>query len=184
MRTRRGIASHTGPSAGTGPEREETIRGPLDRGGASSRRTERERDGTRREPHTRLAHVRARAANTNPRFFSTFFFVFFFFLVLLSSVPLTLLPLDLSFLLPLRGLLVLLFSPPTRHRPGVASVRSLERTLRYSLFHCFILFFMFLFFLFFLSVGIIRCSVHSSLSRERNVFLRRYFYDRLSDRRA
>lgn len=65
VRTKRDLASHTGPSAGTGPTT--PIRAP---GWASSPRAS-ERDAGRREPHTRLAHVQeTRAANRNRIFFS------------------------------------------------------------------------------------------------------------------
>lgn len=68
VRTRRGIASHTGPSAGTGPRlnRDRNNSGAL----GPRRARARDRDNDRREPHTRLAHVRtARAVNTNRVFF-------------------------------------------------------------------------------------------------------------------
>lgn len=69
VRTRRGIASHTGPSAGTGPDRDRNSPGPRAPGPAVRARA-RDRENDRREPHTRLAHVRAvRAVNTNRVFF-------------------------------------------------------------------------------------------------------------------
>lgn len=96
MRTRRGIASHTGPSAGTGPDGDRNSAGPRSRGpGPAAGARARDRDNDRREPHTRLAHVRAaRAVNTNRVFFilgATFllllfllFFVFLFFFFVFS----------------------------------------------------------------------------------------------------
>lgn len=98
MRTRRGIASHTGPSAGTGPDGDRNSAGPRSRGpGPAAGARARDRDNDRREPHTRLAHVRAaRAVNTNRVFFilgATFLlllcllfivFLFFFFFFVFS----------------------------------------------------------------------------------------------------
>lgn len=71
VRTRRGIASHTGPSAGTRPDRDRNSSGPS-LGPGTADPCSRDRDNDRREPHTRLAHVRAaRAVNTNRVFSSS-----------------------------------------------------------------------------------------------------------------
>lgn len=95
VRTRRGIASHTGPSAGTGPDRDRNSPDPRALR-PTARARARDRDNDRREPHTRLAHVRAaRAVNTNRVFFilgATSLFLLLIFL-LLHRLLLFLLPL-------------------------------------------------------------------------------------------
>lgn len=72
MRTRRGIASHTGPSAGTGPrQRPQAARGP-ERGlsGVSLGPCSRQRQLQARASHaTRTRPRAARAVNTNRVFF-------------------------------------------------------------------------------------------------------------------
>lgn len=123
VRTRRGIASHTGPSAGTGP-RQRPQESPRARGGGRRARA-RDRDNDRREPHTRLAHVRAaRAVNTNRVFsssatttflLSSFCFSFSFFcLLLLLLLLLRLLPVSFSYFRPFFPVAPL---PPRRETP-------------------------------------------------------------------